>query len=861
MAVLSSKLIISLVDQVSGPAKGILATLQGLSKASTLSREFQQLTAATQRFNATVAAPLGLGLAGIITTTQEFEKALVGVQVAGIADNLEKGVVDFEKLRKEAEATKEAALALSEALRLSPDGLLRAGEAAAKMGLAADKLQILMKMAGSVNIQDSSLSPSGAAEFLGSMGILFKAGKEGFEGRAGPGDYNADITKITNQLLGVASMTRTGAGPLQQGLRQFAPLYASFGESFAATSALIGAMVQAGQLDVESGTALKSLGVRLLRPTAQGREAMLKAGIDRGQFMDLSAVSAGQAFNSLIRLTDVRLTPDQRAKLKAKLVEGEAGKKFMDDMWQQEFLQLYNDFTEAKTAEAKEANLDRVMMSIMTGGGRIKMMEFIKMLGEKMASGELTDAQMAMIGEGRHLSKYKALFQMLPFMQELYDKVKGINSEFSDAGDKLWFESSAGRWQGALAAFQRAFIRLRESEGVARFIESMARLADAIAKADPRVVDALGKSIVGLAAISVGSMALSGVASAITLIGSAARVALGSVLLLNRALIVAPLVAGWHALAAAVLRTRGALVGLSMMYAVGGMRGIGGLLAGGVVARFVALGGAIFRVVFGLGRLIAIGTVAGAVLALLATAAMFVYQNWQGLGSFFSGFGEGFMKGLGDARPAIEGVINLLSQLVGWLDRISGPIDETGKKWRTWGEAAGQAVGGVVAKFVEMATAIQQALTTFMQFVDKVTGLNSFGSAGEWIAKKLGFEAKPPGTKPADAAPAAPAVVPPVSPATPGPRAAAPAGPGLTSDLAGAESKAVAVVSAVQSSMAQAKAIVAAVDLTSEGQRIMETLAAGIRAGAAAVGQAMSEAMSAQVRGAVRGQFSDGGVR
>lgn len=852
MATLTSKLVISLTKG-SWQARGMLADLKALQVAArtapvaALAAEGRRLGAAAQRFSATVAAPLGLGVAALITSTQEFEKALVGVQVAGIADNLKDGVVNFQKLREEAEATKKTAMELSEALKLSPESLLKAGEAAAKMGLPSSSLATLMKMAGSVNIQDHSLSPEQAAEFLGSMGINFKAGEKGFERGTGSGDYNADVTKLANQLLGVANMTRTSAGRLQEGLRQFAPLYAGFGVTFAESASMIGAMVQAGQLDTESGTALKSLGVRMLAPTAQGREAMLKSGIDRSQFMDLNAVSAGKAFGDLMKLTDVKLSKEQRAALKNKLIQGEQGKKFLDDTWQQEFMRLYNSATGAKTAEAREANLDRVMMSLMTGGGRVDMFGFMRMLADKMEKGELTDAQMSKIGEGRHLSKYKALFALMPKMLELLDKTKDLKSEYTDSGNRLWNESSAGRWAGALASMQRAFIRLRESEGITNLINQISRLGEAIAKAPPAVVEALGKALVGLAIIGPVGLAMSGAAAAISMVGSAARMAaIATIALSTRlwALTGANVVSGLSAAAAAIGRLA---LGATLMAPVGPAILTASTASAGLGASLVAAAG-------GMASIVAVGAVVVGILAAVAAAGLFIYQNWQGFGAFLEGFASGFMASLGPAKPLIDGIASALGSIFEWIVKVTGPLDETGQKWRSWGETAGAAVGGVVAKVAELVGWIGRML-------DMLT-LGLAGRFGSWLGEKLGMGGGTSlpklslldlGRNDGAGAPAG---------ASPAAGAAAASGGGASTPAATA-AEAQTVVVQVRSAMDQARSIVAQTvsEMHTLGVQLSENLASGIRAGAPAIGAAMNEAVGAQVRGAVRGSFSDGGIR
>lgn len=895
MAMLTSKLVISLVDQVSGPARGMLAQIKTLQAATrtapmaTLAAEGKRFGASTQRFSAAVSTPLGIGMAALIQSTQEFEKALVGVQIAGIADNLKDGVVNFEKLRSEAEATKQEALALSEALRLNPDGLLKAAEAAAKMGLPMQNIGTLMKMAGSVNIQDHSLAPDQAAEFLGSMGINFKAGEKGFERGTGSGDYNADITKLANQLLGVANMTRTSAGRLQEGLRQFAPLYAGFGVTFAEASSMIGAMVQAGQLDTESGTALRSLGVRMLAPTAPGREAMLKAGIDRSQFMDLSAVSGSKAFGDLMKLTDVRLKTKQRDALKAKLIEGEKGKKFLDEGWQQEFLRMYNDATGAETAEAREANMERVLMSLTTGGGKIDMFGFMRMLADKMEKGELTDAQMSKLGEGRHLSKYKALFALMPKMLELFEETKDLKSEYTDAGTKLWRESSAGRWQGALASMHRAFVRLRESAGITRLIDSLSRLGEAIAKAPPAVVEALGKALVGLAIIGPVGLALSGTAAAINMVGSAARLALIPVVgLVSRlwslgrvkavasgaaATEVLPLFGmGKHTPASTAKNTA---VSSRMIAGMGtnaqaSTRMVSGMSAAGQAVASVAaippgIGARVMSLVSGLGRVAAF---AGrfTLFAAAIGAIVFAVQNLSGIAEMLSSIGSSFQANLGpQTKQMLDDIGSAFSGVAEWFGKITGLLDISDGQWKSWGATIGSALAAGLEKIANLYGYLKEI---YSYFRDSTVGNYLFGERkpdASPTPKANGDQASTGIGATPTVGPAA--VIRPPAP-TPAPAEVAPTGNGADptgsrADLSGVGSQAQTIVVTVRSAMDQVRGIVSQTvsEMQALGQQAAENFAAGLRDGTPAIAAAASSAMGAATRGAVRGHFSDGGSR
>ncbi len=451
---------------------------------------------------------------------------MVGVKIAGIADNLSfekmadgtrRASVNFEAIAQTAAKTSDEAMRLSKALSLSPTGFVKAGEAALKMGLSAEKVGKLMEMSGAVHIQDREISQQKASEFLGTAGILFGAGEGGR-------DYNDDITKYANQWLGVANMTRTSASRLEEGLRQFAPLYASLGESFLDTSALVGSMTQAGLMDTESGTALKSMGIRMLNATHAGRDAMIVSGLwkeitERG-LIETTGASARESLLNLKQVLPGQISKRHEPALRKLLEEGQKGGLHNDAGFQNRLFSMVNRITGAKDAPTREANQDKVLTAILKGGGKVQMTKILQLMAEMYEQGKLTDAQLAKIGEGRHLSRYKALFKMLPEFLKLKKTLEGVNDEFTEAGTKLWNESEAGRWEGAVAAVDRALVKLRGTEGVRSLTGAFEGIANYISDLPKGVQEFGGKALAASIGISALGLALGGVAKAVTLIAA-----------------------------------------------------------------------------------------------------------------------------------------------------------------------------------------------------------------------------------------------------------------------------------------------------------------------------------------------------
>mgnify|MGYP006890783547 CR=1 FL=1 len=223
---------------------------------------------------------------------------------------------------------------------------------------------------------------------------------------------------------------------------------------------------------------------------------MLLAGIDRSQFMDLQAVSASAALTRLKGLTNVRVGRRAWDEIQRILNEGQAGGLFTDAAFQQRLAQAYNRATGATTDETQQANSERILMSLLTGGGRIRMGQFLEHIADKLESGELTDAQLAQIFEGRHLARYKAFISQIRTFKRLQAEQRRLNSEITDAGTQLWRDSPAGRWEGALASFDRALVALRGAGAVTGAITFIERLAGALANIPPGVAETIGLSLI-----------------------------------------------------------------------------------------------------------------------------------------------------------------------------------------------------------------------------------------------------------------------------------------------------------------------------------------------------------------------------
>lgn len=86
----------------------------------------------------------------------------------------------------------------------------------------------------------------------------------------------------------------------------------------------------------------------------------------------------------------------------------------------------------------------------------------------------------------------------------------------------------------------------------------------------------------------------------------------------------------------------------------------------------------------------------GALIAGVAMAGIWIYNNWSGLKVFFASLWGSFRDSLGPVGPMLDTVIAYAKKLWDWFADLLGPMDASAAQWAAWGEIAGAALGSVV---------------------------------------------------------------------------------------------------------------------------------------------------------------------
>lgn len=170
--------------------------------------------------------------------------------------------------------------------------------------------------------------------------------------------------------------------------------------------------------------------------------------------------------------------------------------------------------------------------------------------------------------------------------------------------------------------------------------------------------------------------------------------------------------------------------------ALAGMRAFGtGILTALMNPLATARGG--FMALTGAIRAVGVALIAnpiGLIATGIAVAGLLIYQHWQQVKAFFSGFAQGVMAGIGPAMPVFEGIKNSVMGIVQWFGALLAPVNASSEQLaaatdagRSFGEVVGSAIGsvlGIIGKVVEAIGGMTSAAMNGIRAVGEFFGLS-----------------------------------------------------------------------------------------------------------------------------------------
>ena len=692
------------------------------------------LAASLANVGARINAPFVAVQKQIDATAKQFERLQNRGRNMTFAVTAPTGLFAVSAVKAATERAK-AANALEALGEMSPEGRKEAerfaDSIAAKYGDATGILKTfneLLKAGFDAKAATGSLPAilSGAA-IAGDMtgaelgGYVSKTVNQFKLGMSSVEEATASSRRIVDNLVYGAVKTVASTKDMAEAYKYVGSAAAAAGESVESTNAMIIALAKEGQLGSEAGVALRSAYVRMVKPTKGGLATLSRLGLSYSDYVQPGQRSgAGIAAGLSAAGFDASASDIDRA-LSANEGSAEAQRRAIYDA-------VMNKIG-AESAVDREAVMRAVDDAFAIAGSKVDLTKLLTDLRKKGAN----QGDLARIFEGRQSVRMLALLK-----SDLESLLADINRETPGFAEKTWAKTFQGlpkavlQLDAAWKTFRNTLVEVVAPE-IASGAERLASMFRSFAETSPAVL----RIGIGLAAVAATAGPL---LFAFGVLGRVAMFALGGINA-GLALLLAPIGLAAKGVAtlsiglvAVAARVRLATLGLAMLGSVGGTGAILAALGGGLlslgrsilmfpVVALRAIGVAMWGLVAN-----PVGIAITAVVAALAALGVWVFNNWEGIKSFFAGFGSGFMEGLGPAAEIIGKVTAGLGSAFDWLGRLLGPISSTNKQWSGWGAT----LGGIVASGV---SAVINGISRLIGFFDTVIGKAiEFGSAlrGIW---------------------------------------------------------------------------------------------------------------------------------
>lgn len=513
---LRANAIITAVDRFSTPVRTMAGALNGFGAG--FAGRAAAVSTAMSRMGRSLSGPTAFGLGATIYATQEFERRLLGVQLAAMAAKDQFGnlrqVNDVKLLQREAEALKKSVMGLSEQLGFSPAGLMQAAEAAAKLGVSLQQAESVARNAAIWNMAEQSYEPEKAAEFLGKLAAMFNAPSDAAA-------YNTWMDATADKIATVAAASPTDIASFSEGLRQFAGAFAQSGGTIDQASALLATATKYGQDDIETGTAIKMGLVRLISPTLGHASALSAAGIDRSKYLDMAAADPRRSVNQLVQLFPGYIDKALKQSLYQQLTAAFKSGRGADLSFIGEIAGTLNKATGSK--ESIDDTHMKVLNAIVTSGGKVDYYGYLRDIAEMQKQGKFSDAAFIEAFTKFHYSKMKALLGNPEDMDQYLGLSQSATGRGQSTRAQAYSESAAGRWEASISALNRALTRLRETDGINNLVSAFGRLADGVASLPTPAIETIGGLAAGMLALGAVGWTVSGVAAVAGVLPTLAR--------------------------------------------------------------------------------------------------------------------------------------------------------------------------------------------------------------------------------------------------------------------------------------------------------------------------------------------------
>ncbi|MBW8636971.1 phage tail tape measure protein [Hoeflea sp. WL0058] len=506
----TARLIMQLVDHVSGPAKKITGTLGTLDKATrrivgmgglpgAISGAGRRLRSNTYTA-AGIGAPLGLGAAAAAKSVYNFEKAGNAMQAFGLLTEQQRtSLEDYaQKLNKDFPFTNQQ--------------IIEAAQELFRAGLTYD--QAMGSLRGTLELaMAGKLQNSEATDIATNVMTAMKLPMATFD------QVTASMQRVNDALAYAATTSNTDVRLMGDTFRYVAPLAAIAGMSLEEVSAVAAELARNGIKGSEAGVALRSALVRMAKPTKPMLAAFERLNIDMADFVKYQEkIEARSIIGSLLAegIDASHLSGEIQSILDDKTLAGAPTR--MAAQLTDLIVQSFGD--EALRSDIAEA----MQNAVLVGAQKVDLLKLLGTLRDKNAT--ITD--ITQIFDVRMGSRLAAI--LYSDMQSAVERTLRESPGVSQKMAGIMMGGIVGEWAAIVAATENMFIAIANSgvlSTVSKAFDALTAFLNKLAAVNPRLLEMGTYAAVGIAAIAPLGLIFSGLSGALGLVLSPLGIVVG----------------------------------------------------------------------------------------------------------------------------------------------------------------------------------------------------------------------------------------------------------------------------------------------------------------------------------------------
>lgn len=519
---LTSRLIVRLIDGVSGPARAAarsLAALQtagratvALGTAKQIAANAKSLAHHTHAMATAVSAPMAIIGAIGAKTAFEFEKAGNMLEALGEATAAQRQ--EFEKI----------ANVLNAKYPQSATEIIRTGTELLKAGL--DWKQMLGAMDSTLATAIlGDMKPSEVATIIAASLNAFQMPRETLE-QAG-----RSTTTVADRISYAAVKTTASLRDMGEMFKYVAGAAGATGSTIDDVTAIAMAFAQNKVVGSEAGVALRSAIVRMVRMPKGGLAALNRVGLNLNDYIQgkqqitsdriisgllAGGIDAAPLKSQIDALVDDPALQNAPLKLAAKV---------------QALLQEHMKST--GSAVDASAIAENVQDSIIAAGTKIDLLRFFTDLKKKMAEGTATMGDISQIFEGRHFARMQAVLaaDLDKIKTDIVQNAEGFTAERY----KIAIKGIVGPVYELTAALEGLAVALGKVvfPSLITFINQLTNALKSLSEASPETLKWLTYIGAGLAVLAPLGFALGGLVAGFAAAAAAVKLLIGAFILLG----------------------------------------------------------------------------------------------------------------------------------------------------------------------------------------------------------------------------------------------------------------------------------------------------------------------------------------